>query len=115
MSFDWINQYYKLDVKVGLEVEREGKRGVVVEDMGNYVGVIMDDRPNQVRPYHPTDLVYGGMAKRVPKISRSAMRYRDYINMREVSDITFKEYLRNEKEIKEWGTSRHQHVSRSQS
>ncbi len=105
MSFDWINKYYKLDVKVGLEVEREGKRGVVVEDMGNYVGVIMEDRPNQVRPYHPTDLVYGGMAKRVPKISRSAKRYQEYINISEAIGISFGEYVKREKEIKEWGRS----------
>lgn len=51
--FAWINQTYGLDVQVGDELLFCGKKGVVVEDHGDYVGVRMFGSPH-VGSIHPT-------------------------------------------------------------
>lgn len=91
--FKWINDHYKLNACFNREITYYGRKGIIVQDMGNYIGVCFDDNKRTiVLPLHPTDGVeYLGIG--VPrKLTASQKRYMDY---REVADCFngFKHYL----------------------
>jgi len=97
MDFAYIRRYYEVPACIGRGVVIDGKPGVIVEDRGAYIGVVMDGDPaTHVRPYHPTWMCAYGDMRPVPKITRSQRRYRDFLNAD--SGLTFIEWLRYRKD-----------------
>ena len=45
MNFEYIKQTYKVPADMNREVIVNGKKGVITEDMGNYIGVNFYDNP----------------------------------------------------------------------
>ncbi len=93
MSFEYINNYYKVDACYGREIIFEGKRkGFIVKDCGNYIGVTFhDEKPGTINNLHPTwEVEYLGIGQ-PRKMTRSQLRYREYIN--EEYGGTFAEWL----------------------
>lgn len=62
-NFDYIRTHYGVPAELGRIVEMNGRRGVIVKDCGNYVGVNFDDnKPHVVSRCHPTwEMQYLGM------------------------------------------------------
>ena len=96
MNCEYVSKYYGVPACIGRRVEINGKRGVIAEDMGNYIGVQLDtDNPSNIKPYHPTHMVkYLGMGK-VRKMTRSQLRYRRYLRVGDCFD-TFFDFLKYE-------------------
>jgi hypothetical protein len=92
MSFQYIQSYYKVPAESGRVISHNGKKGIIVEAIGQYIGVVFDGKKaSHVLPVHPTDGVeYLGMAK-VPKMTASERRYKDYLQAD--SSLTFAEWL----------------------
>lgn len=94
-KFEYIKSTYKVPAEIGREILFEGKRkGVIVEDKGNYIGVnFYDTKSNIIVPLHPTwEVEYLGIAKKVRKSSKGQQRYQEYINADWFSG-TFAEWL----------------------
>ena len=92
MAFEYICRYYNVPACIGRGVVIDGQSGVIVEDMGNYIGVVMDgEKATDVRPYHPDSKVVYGDMRTVPKLTRSQKNYRDFLNAD--SGMTFREWL----------------------
>jgi len=52
-NFEWIRKHYGVLANYGRAVIVGGKPGVIVEDMGNYIGVLFDgDKPTNILPCH---------------------------------------------------------------
>jgi len=89
----YIRTRYGVPAEIGRRVVIDGKPGIIAQDRGTYIGVVLDeDPPNRILPYHPTWLVeYGDMGE-VRKMTRSQKRYQDYL---EVADCFegFMDYL----------------------
>ncbi len=81
MNFEYIKEYYKVPACIGRRVIMNGNPGIIVKDMGNYIGVNFDsDKPNKISPCHPTwKMEYGEIGK-IRKMSRSQKRYQEYLN-----------------------------------
>lgn len=80
--FEYIKQQYKVPAEIGREIMFEGKRkGVIVEDKGNYIGVnFYDSKPGVVAILHPTwEVEYLGMSKEKRKSTKGQQRYQEYI------------------------------------
>ena len=90
---EYIQKYYRVPAEIGRRVECYGESGIIAEDRGNYIGVLLDkDKPNDIKTYHPTSEVkYLGMGK-VRKMTRSQKRYMDYLHHGNLYE-TFAEYL----------------------
>ena len=92
--FEYINNYYKLSVKMGQDVTVSGRKGTVTKDMGNYIGVTFHDTKGDSLPCHPTwNVVYLDTFTKTAKLrpSRSKQRYLDYRHSD--SSLSFKEWL----------------------
>lgn len=95
MNFEYIRHQYKVPAEIGREIVFEGKRkGVIMEDRGNYIGVNFDDdKPGVIVNLHPTWKVkYNGMRKKTRKSSKGQQRYQEYITADWFSG-TFAEWL----------------------
>lgn len=94
---DYVREYYGVPACVGRRVVAYGKPGVIAEDRGNYIGILLDiDKPGSVRNYHPTDGVeYLGEIGGVRPMTRSQRRYAEYLKCSECFDsfIGFCRYL----------------------
>ena len=93
LNFDYIKKYYGVPACRGLRVLIDGKPGIIAESMGCYIGVLMDsDKPNNIMPYHPTSKVeYLGMGK-VRQMTRSQLRYHEYLKVADCFE-SFADYL----------------------
>ena len=95
MDFEYIQTRYKVNACIGREVALRGRKGVIVEDRGNYLGVTFhDDKPEIVHTCHPTwEMEYLGMVeiRDMPKVSRSKLRYREF--MHSDCGLSFAEWL----------------------
>lgn len=81
MAFEYVCKHYGVPACIGRRVTIDGKAGVIAEDRGHYIGVNFDgDKPGVIKSCHPTwQAEYGGMGK-VRKLTRSQLRYRQYLN-----------------------------------
>lgn len=81
-SFEYIKKCYNVPAEIGRVVKVKGKQGVIVKDMGNYIGVNFDgDKPSLISPCHPTwEVEYLGMS-RPRKVSKSAQRYLKWLTV----------------------------------
>jgi hypothetical protein len=94
--FEYIKNYYKVPAEFGREIMFEGKRkGIIVEDKGNYIGVnFYDSKPDVILPLHPTSGVeYLETIGKIRKVSRSKERYRLFLQAD--TDMKFIDWLRN--------------------
>lgn len=100
---EYVAQYYGVPACIGRRVVAYGKPGIIAEDRGNYIGILLDsDKPGSVNNYHPVDgIKYLGLGK-VRPMTRSQARYRDY---REVADCyeSFYHYLKCKEEERRYG------------
>jgi hypothetical protein len=97
MNFDYIKRSYEVPAEMYREVIVNGKKGVITEDMGNYIGVNFYENPTlYALPCHPTwEVQYLDTFNRKPpvlKVSASKKRYQDYL--RGEWSESFGEYLK---------------------
>lgn len=95
MEFEYIQNYYKVPAEINREIEYEGRKGIITQDKGNYIGVrFYDDDKQKTFTLHPTyNVVYletFGKPKKV-KNSRSKQRYLEYLESDGYN--SFAEYL----------------------
>jgi hypothetical protein len=90
----YIKEYYGMPADINRRVTIDGKPGIIVKDMGTYIGVNFDDKKNtSILPCHPTWKVeYLEMG--TPRgLTRSQKRYQHYL---EIADCVngFGDFLR---------------------
>lgn len=93
--FDYIKDYYKVPAELGREILFSGKRkGVIVEDRGQYLGVLFDDsEPHDISTLHPTwEVKYLDTFAKIRKPSKSKQRYMQYLDAD--SSLSFGEWLK---------------------
>ena len=49
-NFEYVRKYYKVPAELGRRVKIDGRPGIIIEDMGNYIGVNFDDTPPNEAP-----------------------------------------------------------------
>lgn len=78
---NYVRDYYKVPACIGRRVVAYGKPGIIAEDRGNYVGILLDcDKPGSVNNYHPTDgIEYLDEIGKVRLMTRSQRRYAEYL------------------------------------
>lgn len=94
--FEYVRNAYGVPADYHREVIVNGKKGVITEDMGNYIGVnFYDNRTTHALPCHPTwEVTYLDTFNHNPpikKITRSQRRYQEYL--RSECSETFAEWL----------------------
>lgn len=94
-SFEYIQNWYKVPAEMHREIEFEGRKGIIVQDKGNYIGVqFYDDAKHVIHTMHPTyNVVYLDTFGNPPKVKnqKSKERYREYLNSE--TSMTFREWL----------------------
>ena len=92
-SLTYIRNYYGVPAEIVRRVTIDGKPGVIVKGINAYIGVVMDcDKPTEIFPYHPTNLVEYGEMGSVRRMTPSQQRYRDYLEVADCFD-NFRGYL----------------------
>ena len=93
MNCEYVAQYYGVPACIGRRVVAYGKPGIIAEDRGNYIGILLDsDKPGNVNNYHPCDgIEYLGMGK-VRQMTASQRRYAEYIRLDDCFE-TFHDFL----------------------
>lgn len=81
LNCEYAAKYYGVPACIGRRVIAYGKPGIIAEDRGNYIGILLDsDKPGNVNNYHPCDgIEYLGMG-RVRPMTRSQRKYKEYID-----------------------------------
>lgn len=94
MAFEYVCKHYGVPACIGRRVTIDGKAGVIAEDRGHYIGVNFDsDKPGVIKNCHPTwKADYGDMGK-VRKLTRSQLRYRQYLDDDFGSFDSFRHFL----------------------
>lgn len=92
--FYYIRTCYNVPAEVGREVMFGNRKGVIVEDQGNYIGVNFYDRQaGVVETLHPTsDVQYLDTFAKPRKLTKSQEKYRLYL--RADSGLSFIEWLK---------------------
>jgi hypothetical protein len=96
MNFEYVKSAYNVPAEMFREVIVNGKKGVITEDIGNYIGVNFYENPTaHALPCHPTwEVTYLETFNRKPpilKLSPSKKRYQDFLRTEET--LTFPEWL----------------------
>lgn len=91
---EYVRNYYGVPAEIGRRVIAYGKPGVIAKDMGNYIGILLDeDKPGNINPYHPTDgIEYLPAFGKIRPMTRSQERYRRYLEYGDWFD-SFKDFL----------------------
>lgn len=100
--FEYIINSYKVPAEIHREVIVGGNKGVITEDMGNYIGVTFyGDKSCAVMPCHPTSEVeyLETFNHKPPRMTRSKQRYADFLRA-DWFDGSFADWLGIEKKIK---------------
>lgn len=81
MNCEYVRNYYKVPAEIGRRVLVRGEPGIIAEDRGNYIGVLLDkDRPGRINNYHPTDQIeYLNEFGTIRPMTRSQKRYRHFL------------------------------------
>lgn len=96
--FEYVKTHYGVPAEMYREVIVNGKKGVITECMGNYIGVNFYDNPTAYAlPCHPTwEVTYLDTFNTKPpilKLSRSKKRYLAYL--RSECAESFGEWIKN--------------------
>lgn len=92
--FEYIRDYYDVNVQLNMEIDFNGDKGVVTKDNGNYIGVTFDkDKPGSISNIHPTDelLKFTGKTRKPRKMTRAQKNYQEYL--RYDCSSTFAEWM----------------------
>lgn len=95
-SLDYVNDYYRVNARVGQVVTYNGKRGVITTGMGNYVGIVLEgERAADAKPYHPRDenLVYLDETVPLPKMPKMTRAQENYNRYLETEHSSFADFL----------------------
>lgn len=81
MGFEYVRKHYGVPAEKGRRVLAYGKPGVIAEDRGHHIGILLDcDKPGNIGPYHPVDgIEYLEEFGKVRKPSRYATRYNRFL------------------------------------
>lgn len=81
MNCEYVRKTYGVPAEIGRRVVAYGKPGVIAEDRGNYIGILLDcDRPGNVNNYHPVDgIEYMEQKGRIRKPGKRQARYLRYL------------------------------------
>lgn len=91
---EYVRKYYGVPACIGRRVICDGKPGIIAEDRGCYIGVLLDEcKPNDIRTYHPACKVEYGEMGEVRKMTRAQQRYQDYLKVADCFD-SFLDFLR---------------------
>jgi hypothetical protein len=94
MAYEYVNDHYGVNACYGREITVDGSHGVIIEDLGNYIGVNFDDdKPCVSRRCHPTWRAEYGEIITPRKASRGQMRYQAYL--RSESSLSFGDWLKD--------------------
>lgn len=102
-DFNYIRTHYGVPAELGRIVEMNGRRGVIVKDCGNHVGVNFDDdKTHVVSRCHPTwEMQYLGIGLiRETKLTRAQKRYQEWKHSE--ADVPFAEWLGVDTETMLW-------------
>lgn len=94
MNCEYVKEYYGVPAAIGLRILYKGKKGIIAEDRGHYIGANFDaDKPGVISNIHPTDenLEYLKSFGKIRKLTRSQQRYQDYIDSE--YDESFAEWM----------------------
>jgi hypothetical protein len=83
MAFEYVNDYYGVNACLGRIAVVNGKKGVIAEDKGHYIGVNFDHHDaGDISICHPTwEVEYLGIGPvRVKRLTRSQRRYQEYLS-----------------------------------
>ncbi len=91
----YVRDTYGVPAQIGRRVIVSGRKGIISDDLGQYIGVNFDDdKPSVISPCHPTSEVeYLGMGT-VRRLTRPQKRYADYLKVADLFD-GFRDYLRS--------------------
>lgn len=80
MNCDYVRRAYGVPACIGRRVNAYGKPGIIAEDRGNYIRILLDcDKPGHVNNYHPTDgIEYLDAIGKVRPMTRSQRKYSEY-------------------------------------
>lgn len=80
MNCEYAQKNYGVPACIGRRVIAYGKPGVIAEDRGHYVGILLDcDKPGHVNNYHPVDgIEYLDEIGEIRPMTRSQARYQRY-------------------------------------
>jgi len=81
MNCEYVQSYYGVPACIGRRVIAYGEPGIIAEDRGNYIGILLDkDKPGHVNSYYPCDgIEYLDEIGKVRPMTRSQARYRRYL------------------------------------
>jgi hypothetical protein len=93
MSCEYVRQYYGVPAVIGRIVTVNGRRGIIAEDRGHYIGVNFDDsKPGVICNAHPvSQVVYGEMGI-IRKMTKSQRRYQRFLDVGECFN-NFRDFL----------------------
>lgn len=83
MSLEYVRRHYGVPAEIGRAVRYKGRNGVIVGGRNAHVGIVLEgDKASAVGYYHPKTegLEYLGTFAKVPKLTRSQRRYKEYLN-----------------------------------
>ena len=88
MNCEYVRDTYGVPACIGRKVIAYGKPGVIAEDRGHYIGILLDkDKPGHINNYHPVDgIEYLDSIGNVRKPGRSQARYKRYLEWCECFD-----------------------------
>lgn len=102
MGFQYIKDRYKVPAEMNREVIVNGKKGVIMQEIGSYIGVIFYDNVTvEPLPCHATwNVEYLETFNYEPpviKLTASQKRYRDFL--KDDSGLSFSEWLGIKKKL----------------
>ena len=102
---EYVRDTYGVPAEIGRRIRFRGdKEGVIIKDMGNYIGVNFDsDKPGIAKPLHPTWEVEYLEIGSIRKMTKSQKRYQEYCEIRDCFNdfahfLRWKEYKRKNSE-----------------
>jgi hypothetical protein len=93
--FEYIKNTYNVPAEIGREVLfNDQKKGIIISDLGNYIGVnFYDSKPQNVLPLHPTwNIKYLDTFGKIRKPTKSQERYQRYL--KSDSGLSFMNWLK---------------------
>lgn len=84
----YASENYSVPADIGRKVIAYGKTGVIAEDRGNHIGILLDsDKAGNIGSYHPIDgIEYLSEFGRIRKTTRSQKRYSRYLEYGDMFD-----------------------------
>lgn len=103
MNCKYVREHYGVPAEIGRRVVVYGKRGVIAEDRGHYIGVNFDtDKPGVIHNAHPTSEVEYGKIGTIRKMTKAQSRYARWLEYGECFDNFLQFCYWDASEEREW-------------